>query len=110
MAITPVNSTLTVTTAGTRVQATADTDIKPSSVYFEALSTNAGAVFIGLVAVSSTAYIARLTAGVGFTIEVDMVGPNYRSGGQGLQLSAIYVDAATSGDKIQMTYLYPTGG
>lgn len=110
-AVTPVHATKTVTTAGTEIQATATTTILPSSVYFEADSANTGYIYIGLSTVSSTVYIARLSAGQSFAITADGVGSgNLRVGGQGIQLSAIYIDSSVSGEKVQMTYMYPTGG
>jgi hypothetical protein len=108
MAVTPVHTTLTVTTAGTRVQATTDADYKPSSIYFEALGTNTGFIYIGLVTVSSTVYIARLAAGASFSFSSDDEGSS-RSGGSGIQLSSLYVDSSVNGEKIQMTYQYRQG-
>lgn len=111
MAVTPVNTALTVTTAGTEIQCTTDTDIKPSSVYFEALGTNTGFIYIGLSTVSSTVYIARLSAGQGFTVAADAAGGmNYRAGGAGIQLSNLWVDSSVNGEKVQMSYMYTTGG
>jgi hypothetical protein len=111
MAVTPVNSTITVVTSGTEIQCTSDTNIRPTSVYFEAFATNTNPIFIGLSTVSTTVYIARLEAGQGFLLSVDGAGGlNYRAGTQGLQLSALYVDATTNGEKCQMTYMYATGG
>jgi hypothetical protein len=110
MAITPVHSTLTVTTAGTEVQVTTDTDIRPTSVYFEALGSNTGYIYVGLSTVSSTVYIARLSAGEGFTLQSDGAGGNFRAGGQGLQLSSLWVDSSVNGEKVQMTYMYSIGG
>lgn len=110
-AVTPVHATKTVTTAGTRIQATATTTILPSSVYFEAAGANTGYIYIGLVTVSSTVYIARLSAGQSFSLTADgFASSNPRIGGQGLQLSAFYIDSSVSGEKVQMTYIYPTGG
>lgn len=110
MAVTPTHSTLTNTTAGTRTQCTATTSINPSSVYFEAAGANTGYIYVGLVTVSSTVYITRLSAGQGFMISADGVGMSYRAGGSGLQLSAFYVDSSVNGEKVQMTYVYSTGG
>lgn len=110
MAVTPVNATTTVTTAGTRTQPITDTDYKPSSIYFEALGTNTGYIYVGLSNVSSTAYIARLSAGQGFAVEADGLQGNGRLGGSGLQASAFWVDASVSGEKVQVTYMYNTGG
>lgn len=108
MALTPTHTTLTVTTAGTRVQCTADTGERPTAIYFEAAKTNTGNIYIGLVTVSSTVYITCLPAGEGFTLSSPRVG-NYRSGSAGIQLSDIYVDASVSGEKVQMSYLYSQG-
>lgn len=110
MAITPVNATLTVTTAGTEIQCTSDADIKPSSVYFEALGTNTGFIYVGLSTVTSTLYIARLSAGQGFTLSSDGLAAGGRLGSVGIQLSALYVDSSVNGEKVQLTYMYPTGG
>ena len=106
-AVIPVNAALTVTTAGTRVQATATTTIVPSSVYFEALGTNTGYIYVGVVTVSATVYITRLSAGQGFYINAD--GANGRIGLTGIQLSSLYVDSSVNGEKVQMTYQYPIG-
>jgi hypothetical protein len=111
MAVTPVHATLTVTTATTRVQVTATTTTLPSSVYFEALGSNTGYIYIGLVTVTNAIYMARLSPGQGFTLSMDGAGGvNYRSGGQGLQLSSLYIDSSVSGEKVQMTYLRAQGG
>lgn len=111
MAITPVHATVTVTTAGTRVQLSSDVDYKPASVYIEAAGANTGYIYVGLVTVSSTVYISRIAAGEGLTLEVPGAGgPNYRPGGQGLQLSSLYIDSSVNGDKAQFTYLYAQGG
>lgn len=112
MAITPVLVTVTVTTAGTQVQVTTDTDIKPKSVYFEADSANTGVIYIGNSTVSSTSYFARLT------IPSTSSSPNWsitgadggRVGSTGIQLSDIWVDSSVSGEKVHVTYIYETGG
>jgi len=109
-AITPIHTTKTVTTAGTEIQATSSTTIKPSSVYFEAAAANTGYIYIGLSTVTSTVYIARLSAGQGFTITSDALGANTRLSASGIQLSAIYIDSSVNGEKVQMTYMYNTGG
>jgi len=110
MAITPINASLTNTTAGTRTQIVSDTDIKPTSVYVEALGSNTGFIYLGLVTVSSTVYIARLSAGQGFTIQSDGIGGRGRLGGVGIQLSSLYIDSAVNGEKVLVTYQYPIGG
>lgn len=113
MAITPVLVTKTVTTAGTRVQVTADTDIKPVAVYFEALASNTGQIYIGGSNVSSSVYMARLTipsttSAPSWTLSSP--NPGGRIGSTGIQLSDLYVDSSVNGDKVQVTYLYATGG
>lgn len=110
MAVTPVHTTKTVTTAGTRVQLTATTTILPSSVYIEALGTNTGYIYLGLVTVSSTVYISRLSAGQGIWIAADAPGTRGGLGSVGLQLSSLYIDSSVNGEKAQMTYMFPTGG
>lgn len=102
--ITPTNVTKTVTTAGTRVQVTSSSAEKPASIYFEALATNTGVIYIGLSDVSSTKYIARVAAGVGFGLSTDSNGAA-RVSGTNLRLSDFWLDAGTSGDKIQVTAL-----
>lgn len=109
MAITPVHSVGTVTTAGTAVSAfgTASTAI-PTSVYFEASGANGGYIYVGLSTVSSTVYITRLAAGQGYELKADA--PQGRIGGTGIALSSIWLDTSNSGDTVQMTYMYPIGG
>ncbi len=104
MGIAPINSTVSVATAGTRVQVSA-TSALAISVYVEALKTNAGVVYVGGSDVSATKYIAALSPGAGFGISTDARG---RIGGE-FQLSTLWVDSATSADKVQVTYLARTG-
>lgn len=110
MAITPTHVKKTVTTAGVPVQTVTDTDIKPSSVYFEATGSNTGFIYIGLSDVNSSNYIARLAAGGNWSLTSDALGTSTRGGGSGLQLSSLYIDSSVNGESVQMTYLYPTGG
>lgn len=109
MAITPKLLTKAVTTAGTRVQTTATTTILPTSIYFEALGTNTGYIYIGNSAVSSTVYFARLSPGQGFTLSSDGVGGSGRVGSIGLQLSNIYIDSSVNGESVQITYMNQIG-
>lgn len=113
MAVTPVLLTKTVTTAGTQIQVTTSTTIKPVAVYFEADSANTGYIYVGDSAVSSSAYFAKLgvtsSVGQGFSISVPG-GLGYKAGGQGIQLSDIWVDSSVSGEKVHVTYIYATGG
>ncbi len=113
MGVTPKLITKTVTTAGTRVQVTTNTAIKPVAVYFEALASNTGQIYIGDVTVSSTVYMARLTipsttSAPSWGISAAPAG--VRVGGTGLQLSDFYVDCSVSGEKVQITYVYDIGG
>jgi hypothetical protein len=116
MAITPVNASVTVTTAGTRVQVNSSAAIKPTAVYFEALGSNTGFIYVGLVSVTSTLYMAKLgvsptSVGMGFSITAPGAGSSgFKLGGQGLQLSDFYIDSSVSGEKCLVTYVYSTGG
>jgi hypothetical protein len=103
MAITPVNIGVTVTTAGTRVQVSTNTHLRPSAIYFEALATNTGYIYIGAVDVTSVIYMTRLAIGTG-TWSIATGAP-----GVGIQLSSFYVDSSVSGEKVRITYVYDTG-
>jgi predicted RecA/RadA family phage recombinase len=109
MGIVPSISTKTVATAGTRVQAgTAGTYV--TSIYFEALKTNTGVIYVGDISVSSTLYMTALSAGSGFTVTTNHnVRPGSSSGGNEVNLGSLYVDAGTSGDKVQVSYMQRLG-
>ena len=112
MAVTPSLITVTVTTAGTRVQVTSFTTIRPIAAYFEAVGSNTGQIYIGNSSVSSTSYYARLgipstTSSPSWSITGSSEG---RVGATGIQLSSFYVDSSVNGDKVQVTYIYETGG
>jgi hypothetical protein len=104
MGLAPHTSTVTVTTAGTRVRGTA-TSTYVISVYIEALKTNSGVIYAGESTVSATSYMCALTAGSGFGISTDGHG---RSSGPEFQLSSLWYDSSVSGDKVQVTYFYRT--
>ena len=113
MAVTPVLLVKTITTAGTQIQVTTDTDIKPVAVYFEALASNTGQIYIGDSAVSSTNYMARLpipstTSAPSWSLSTSAAGG--RIGGTGIQLSNLWVDSSVNGEKVLVTYVYETGG
>lgn len=109
MGVKPNNSTLTVTTAGTRVRTTA-TATWVVAIYFEAKDTNTGTIYIGDSAVSSSTYVAALTPGSGYGITVDTYGRFGSSqGGPELQLNAWYADSSVSGEKVQVTYIERVG-
>ena len=106
MAVKPVQVTKTVTTAGTQIQVTTS-QIYASSIYFEALGSNTGYIYVGGSDVSSTAYITRLSAGQGFAIAADSSG-NARLGGVDIALSELWVDSSVNGEKCQVSYLQRT--
>lgn len=108
--ITPVNISATVTAAGTRVQISGSTTLSPTSIYFEAKKDNGGNIFIGMSNVSSSQYIACLSAGSGFSVTSDGLGGSGRLSGIGLNLSAFYADTSNSGDKVMVTYTYNQKG
>lgn len=113
MGVTPVLLTKTVTTAGTQIQVTSDTTIKPSAIYFEALASNTGVIYIGNSDVSSTSYFARLpipSTSSSPSWSITSTAVNGRVGGTGLQLSNFWVDSSVNGDKVQVTYIYEIGG
>lgn len=106
MGVAPHVSTVTITTAGTRVQGAGTSSKYVNSVYVEALKTNTGVIYVGDSSVSSTLYMCALSAGAGFTISVDThnkVGGS--TSGPELQLNSLYFDCSVSGEKCQMTYL-----
>jgi hypothetical protein len=105
MPISPVQLTVTVTTAGTRVRPYSDTTVLPQSVYFEADGANTGYVYIGVSTVSSTAYIARLSAGQAISFSSDNTGTSgVTKDAVAYQLSDFYIDASANGQKVQVTY------
>lgn len=91
---------VTVTTAGTRVQI--DTSALPiTTLVISAPSANTGNIFVGDVAVAAGRGI-ELAKGTSFSVSADMSG---RSGGEELVLSDFYIDAATNGDKANVSYI-----
>lgn len=109
MGIKPINGSKTVTTAGTRVQLVT-TGTYVTSVYFEALRTNTGNIYVGTDTVSSTVYMAKLAAGEGFCISIDSSGRvGSSSGGSEININTIYFDSQNSGEKVLYTYLERTG-
>lgn len=97
----PVNTSTTVTTAGTRVQLTASA-ISAPYVIFQAPAANTNPIFIGLSDVASTKYMVRLAAGSVFVLEGTTT--NRGLGGE-IELNSLYVDATTNGDKLFWTYV-----
>lgn len=109
MGLKPVILTKTVTTAGTEI-AVSSTDLYVTTVYFEALSTNTGVIFVGDLNVTSTLYMTRLAAGAGFSLSVPSpIMPGSSSGGNELNLKHLYVDCSVNGEKVQVSYLQRVG-
>lgn len=102
--IKPVLSTVTVTTAATRVQLS--TAVAPS-FYVEAHKSNTGNVYLGDITVSATVYSAKLAPGQGFSMAADNPSRPILTE---LDLSVLYVDADTNGNKLQLTRLTRVGG
>ena len=97
-------STVTVTTAGTRVRNTATSNYA-TAVYVEALKTNTGVIYVGGSSVGSASYATALAPGQGWGVSVDGKGrPSSTTGGSEIQLSSIYFDSSVSGEKVQVTY------
>lgn len=97
---------VTVATAGTRVQVQVASQYC-TSIYFEAKLGNAGAVFIGDSTVSASKYRAAISAGVGHSINLTGAStrPSDSNGGPEVQLNSLYVDAATSGAIVMVSYI-----
>jgi hypothetical protein len=89
-----------VTTSGTEVQVSS-TPLYASTVIFSCPAANTGAIYIGDVNVSTTRGI-EVAKGVNLAITADMLG---RPGGTEFDLSDLYVDAATNGDKVNISYV-----
>jgi len=97
MSVIPKTTQATVVTAGTRVSVVAADTEQVVGIVFSAPSTNTGTVFLGDVTVSSSngVPIAKGTA----------LNQINAPDGQFLDLKAFNVDAATSGDKLNIFYL-----
>ena len=92
---------LDIPTAGTRVQASATSTIV-SSIIFQADTANTGNIFVGDVNVTSTRGYA-LTPGDSIAFSGDMAGYS----GKEFILSDFYVDTATNGNDVWITYVAP---
>jgi hypothetical protein len=90
---------VTVTTAGTRVQITSS-DITAVAVVIQALPTNTGNIFVGDSTVASTNGLI-LTPG-----DIIVIDPEEENE---LNLSDVYVDAATNADKVRVAYMTVRG-
>lgn len=88
-------NTVTVTTAGTRVQFSA-TDTRPWRVVtVSARPRNGSAVYVGLSGVNSTAGI-ELLPGASYPFRV----PDNAPAGAGITLQQLYADAAVANDRV----------
>lgn len=103
MGITPVTLNINVDSAGTAEQISSDTSILPSSILFVAPRANTGNIYIGLSDVDSSDFIYELAPGDSAQISADGHGKGRASG---LQLSNFYVDAATTNDDCNVTYMF----
>ena len=90
---------LDIPTAGTAVQVSASA-IPVSTVIFQADPANTGAVYVGDSAVAATRGIV-LNPGDITSISADRLGQT----GQELRLSDFYVDAATNGNDVRVSYI-----
>lgn len=112
MGVKPIIATVTVATAGTRVQVIA-ANTYVTSVYFEALGTaaNTGFIYIGDSSVTSSKYASAVTTGAGFSMSIGGIPqkPSDGNGGPEINLNTIYVDASTSGNKVNVSYFTRVG-
>lgn len=107
MGIGPTTFNITVASAGTRVQLTAASTYA-QAVFFEAHEANAGSIYIGGSAVSTTSYVKALTARQGFSVNARdnaMPGPD---GGM-VDLKKWYVDAGTAAQVVCVSYILHVG-
>jgi hypothetical protein len=97
-AITKSLPQVTVTTAGTAVPLTATTVSNCIKAYISAPASNTGNVWIGDSSV-------KASTGVGMEIVKGTTRELVSPTGDLLDLQTTYADAATSGDKVSITYL-----
>jgi hypothetical protein len=87
----------TVTTAGTEVQVSSGV-LTVRSCVIQALAANAGKIYVGGSDVDST-HGAHLSPGASLTLEAPGDPTAY------IDLTNVYVDAETNGDKVNVLYL-----
>lgn len=87
---------LTVTTAGTAVQANSGTSLYCQSIIFQAESGNSGNIYIGDSTVSATNGI-ELDAGQSVTFSASQVG-----GSLLYDLADFWADTSSNGDKVRI--------
>ena len=95
MAVVIKTLTVTVATAGTRVSL-GNVD-KALKVYLSAPAANTGLIFVGDVTVAAANGLQLVKA----LPPIEISAPS----SEFIDLSTIYVDAATNGDKVTVTYL-----
>jgi hypothetical protein len=101
MGLKPILNTVTVTTAGTRVQVTS-TDTFCSRIRFEADGTST--IYVGDSTVASTKYCAKIVGGSSVTnweLEADAQNSVNKTM---FNLKHFYVDAGANGAKVHVTY------
>lgn len=91
---------VSVASAGTRVQVSA-TSTPVSTIIFAAPAANTGKIYIGDSDVSATRYAFEVSPGAAAAISADYAGGS----GEEFILSDFYVDAATSGDDLNVSYV-----
>ncbi len=90
---------LDIPTAGTRVQLSA-TATPVTTVIIQAKASNTGLVFVGDASVAAGQGIS-LAAGKAIALNAD----DFGEGAGEFLLSDIYVDAATNGDDVKVSYI-----
>lgn len=90
---------VTVAAAGTPVVLTSS-EIRTPAVHIQAATTNTGVMYIGGSSLDATHRGVELSPGSG----VEITGPTIGGKEEELFLSEIKVDAATSGDKVLVSY------
>ena len=91
-----------VPAAGTIVQVSTDTNLRASSITFQAKPTNAGAyAYVGLSTLVASTFVGCLAVlGQGDSLTINSGARNPI----GLRLSDYYVDVTTSGDDVIVSY------
>ena len=89
----------TVAAAGTPVPVSA-TSIKAPGCTIRANPTNVGTIYVGGVNLGLNTRAAELNAGDA----IEIVGPNIGGTEEEIDLSKIYIDSSSSGDKVTVAY------
>lgn len=95
---------VTVTTAGTPVPL-ASTDIRAAGCLIQAASTNAGVLYVGGDDLTSLLRGCEISPGDAISIDGPMIGGIEEE----FMLSEVKIDAATSGDKVLVSYFIRRG-